>query len=557
MSSFLMFLNPAIFSFSSFTTIETPESCLETIADLTDDAVRRISDDAGLEDHATREFGFDVAAEDVRGVGASTMLARPPRRFFGRDARETDEKGNTKMTPKYLKQLCLEQQAYATPYLNDKIYLHFKGFSDIENLEPYTGLRSLWLEGNGLSQIKNLDALVELRCLFLHQNCIQVIENLDSLINLDTLNVANNLIKQISGLSNLHNLKTLQIDHNYLKTKGDLLGLLDCPSLGILDLSHNQIEDPEIIEIFEKMPELTVLNIMSNPVIPKIPNYRRSMVSRLKKLSYLDDRPIFEKERLATEAWALGGLEAEREERIRQREEERKEHDRNFEALKKLQEEARAKRIETYGPDVEPEFADPRLRAFRDEQLAKIESPSADDDENREVDEKTEREKHDYAETRFEMSKLERLTSGERDLLQEIDEEEEETGESVKTESVQRGFSAKITEVDDEEGDEVPALEKAVEQKQEAKKRVSFADLSVEHVEPPRQLIEELDEDEDEGVDEKSVLETVGDAPKAVLVSSDSVVTLADPTDVEETVLEEASAVDKPKKLSVHAWGSD
>ena len=42
---------------------------------------------------------------------------------------------------------------------------------------------------------------------------------------------------------------------------------------------------------------------MSNPVIPKIQNYRRNMISKLKKLTYLDDRPVFEKERLATEAW--------------------------------------------------------------------------------------------------------------------------------------------------------------------------------------------------------------------------------------------------------------
>ncbi|KAI9344318.1 hypothetical protein BDR26DRAFT_835765 [Obelidium mucronatum] len=473
------------------------------------------------------------------------MLARPPRRFFGRDAKETDEKGNTKMTPKYLKQLCLEQQAYATPYLNDKIYLHFKGFADIENLEPYTGLRSLWLEGNGLSQIKNLDALVELRCLFLHQNCLQVIENLDSLINLDTLNVANNLIKKISGLNHLTNLKTLQIDHNYLKTSEDLIGLLECPSLGILDLSHNQIEDVEIVEIFEKMPELTVLNIMSNPVIPKIPNYRRTMVSRLKKLAYLDDRPIFEKERLATEAWALGGLDAEREERMRQREEERKEHDRNFEALKKLQEEARAKRLEKFGPETEPEFSDPRLQAFRDEQLAKIEPSTSE----QEADEKTEREKHDYAETRFEMSKLERLTSNEKDLLEEIHEDEE--GGHLATSS-----GPKISEIADD--DEVPTLE-AVEPKPEVKKRVSFAEIEDQRPSYSRPMIEELDED-DEVVSKKEdeiPAKEATNAPSAVLVASDSVVTLADPTDIEEQLLEDSQATKKTVKLSVRAWGDD
>jgi len=70
---------------------------------------------------------------------------------------------------------------------------------------------------------------------------------------------------------------------------------------------------------------------MSNPVISKIQNYRRVMISRCKKLTYLDDRPVFDKERLAVEAWAIGGPEAERAERARQKEEEMEAHNRNFE----------------------------------------------------------------------------------------------------------------------------------------------------------------------------------------------------------------------------------
>jgi dynein assembly factor 1 len=39
-----------------------------------------------------------------------------------------------------------------------------------------------------------------------------------------------------------------------------LKGLLECPSISVLDISDNKIEDPNVLpEIFEKMPNLSVL----------------------------------------------------------------------------------------------------------------------------------------------------------------------------------------------------------------------------------------------------------------------------------------------------------
>ena len=72
---------------------------------------------------------------------------------------------------------------------------------------------------------------------------------------------------------------------------------------------------------------------MGNPVIRDIQNYRKTTIVRIKSLTYLDDRPVFDNERRIAEAWSEGGLEGEREERQRQRDEERAETIRNFEGM--------------------------------------------------------------------------------------------------------------------------------------------------------------------------------------------------------------------------------
>uniref|UniRef100_A0A1Q3FT24 Dynein axonemal assembly factor 1 homolog n=1 Tax=Culex tarsalis TaxID=7177 RepID=A0A1Q3FT24_CULTA len=235
--------------------------------------------------------------------------------------------GPKKMTKKSIVESCKKNKLYITPHLNDILYLHYSGYNAIESLEEYVGLKCLWLECNAISTIGGLDNQTQLRCLYLQNNLITKIENLDSCKQLDTLNLSHNYINKIENCGNeiLPVLNTLNISHNYLKTADSLDQLRDCHFVSVLDISHNRIEDIAIVKILSDMKALRVLTLTGNPVVNEIPSYRKTLILECKSLTYLDSRPVFDRDRACAEAWKRGGFEEERKELKRwQREEQRK-----------------------------------------------------------------------------------------------------------------------------------------------------------------------------------------------------------------------------------------
>ena len=148
------------------------------------------------------------------------------------------------MTAKKLKELCRKDSLYSTPYLNDKLYLHYKGFRRVECLEEYTGLKVLWLEGNGLGAIQGLEAQVALRTLYLQENLIERLEGLAHMSQLVTLNLCKNLLRELprEPLAALPALQTLMVAHNHLPSAAACEGLRACPNVTTLDLQENRIE---------------------------------------------------------------------------------------------------------------------------------------------------------------------------------------------------------------------------------------------------------------------------------------------------------------------------
>ena len=183
----------------------------------------------------------------------------------------------------------------------------------------------------------------------MHENLIKKIEGLDNLVELACINLSDNCIEKIEGLDNNKKLQTLLLKRNRVGHNGveDYSYLTTLKSVSVLDLSNNKIDHDDaeaFIHILEAMDSLAVLYLTGNPIIKRIPNYRKTLTARLPNLKYLDDRPVFPDERRYAEAFCKGGIEAEREERIKVKQEEDERQEANHRYFREFVENARKER---------------------------------------------------------------------------------------------------------------------------------------------------------------------------------------------------------------------
>ena len=253
--------------------------------------------------------------------------------IFEKPEPEKNERGYRIITEDYCKKLCEYNGGYEYPHLNANLYLHFQGFHKIQNLDNFINLKVLYLENNCLDKIENLSNLKSLTCLYLQNNYIKEIENLENNTNLVILNLSNNKIKTIKNLEKLQKLENLYIEKNYLSSLESLQGLLEVKKLILLDLQNNEINENSegILSLLEQIEKLKVLYLKGNDIIRLINNYRRTIIVRLKKLSYLDDRPVREEDRIGAQAYLEGGYAAE----MKAREKYRNENDSSYNQKKK------------------------------------------------------------------------------------------------------------------------------------------------------------------------------------------------------------------------------
>ena len=138
-------------------------------------------------------------------------------------------------------------------------------------------------------------------CLIHQPRCFQV--------SLRILDISQNRLTKLEGIAALPCLQTLNASKNFLADAASLEELGLCGSLCSLDISNNALEGEGVFEAIAATPKLVSFNLTGNPVM-STPHLRKQFIIRMPQLAYLD-RPVFEAERLAAEAWGRGGREAE------------------------------------------------------------------------------------------------------------------------------------------------------------------------------------------------------------------------------------------------------
>ena len=428
---------------------------------------------------------------------------------------DEEEDNGPRMTDKFFKTLLRSDWKlyYSTPALNDHLYLHFKGFQKIENLDAFTGLKVLYLESNGLNKIEGLDHQPELKSLFLHENLIQKIENLSLCTQIVTLNLSDNLIKKIENLEANQCLQNLNLAKNKIGKNDleDVIGLLEIPTLSTIDLSNNLIADPQIIEeVLKKLPKLGVLYLQGNEVCKKIPNYRKSLICSLPELKYLDDRPVFPEDRRYAEAFMRGGLPEERKERKLKKQEDEEYAQQNRIAFDNMIKRAREeKKLEDQRQkekelkEIEEKQAQEKLELEKEVVEKKVE-------EEEKTEEIAEKEDSEIKERKEEVNSDEKEKTGEPETEIKAEEEEAKKVEGSGEKEIEISEEKKC--MDEETPIEKKEEEEKLGEKEEEVGKQRETETESKEEQTTNEIVEEKEKEEEiEEIEENEVpeLETV------------------------------------------------
>ncbi|KAG7200054.1 hypothetical protein KM043_000503 [Ampulex compressa] len=157
----------------------------------------------------------------------------------------------------------------------------------VSSLEPLESLRVLLIGKNRIKRIEGLKRLSKLEVLDLHGNQIAQITGLEDLASLKVLNLAGNNVRAINcnDFQGLTSLKELNLRRNRIKS---LHGFGETPQLQKLYLSNNDVRKIEDMGSIAKALQIREITIDGNPVSLSA-DYASFLVSYLPNLQLLSD----------------------------------------------------------------------------------------------------------------------------------------------------------------------------------------------------------------------------------------------------------------------------
>lgn len=195
-----------------------------------------------------------------------------------------------------------DSTVYSTPSLNDCLFLHGMSFNSVslDFGSIFTNLIQLSLENNAFTEIGNIGNCTNLQFLNLRNNLLTSIDfdrDLSQLHSLEQINLSSNCIHTLTGpTAEVTALKHLNLRHNRFTVFPDRIDRFS--NLELFDISENSIDTM----IGGTLPKsLRQVYLSPNPFVGKMESYRKSLISQLPNLVYLDNAFVSEFERRSAE----------------------------------------------------------------------------------------------------------------------------------------------------------------------------------------------------------------------------------------------------------------
>jgi len=123
----------------------------------------------------------------------------------------------------------------------NSLYANGNTFSSLPDISPLVNLQILHLEQNALTALPDLSALTNLQVLIVYENMLTSIQDLSKNMLLIQLIAYKNNISILHGISKLMNLEKMDISYNSLNAIPDLSNLTN---LTFIDASYNNLATP-------------------------------------------------------------------------------------------------------------------------------------------------------------------------------------------------------------------------------------------------------------------------------------------------------------------------